>query len=271
MVYTGNYKELVNEISKHEKVNISTYLVSQRKKKQLWKKQDKITRYMHNYLASSFSLLHITSNYYRSIFKPENKLSEYDSKIKNEINSNPIKHFINDFRHFMQKYRVPHIFSTTSHNIDSSFETFVHYKTEDLQQFTGWNSKSKKYLKDHPEGVRLKEIVKEYHNLIEKFNIWFINAAESELKSDTKVIEKIEKQIKLEKFRQYIYVILHKDEEINKEQFEKSLSLYITKNEMQRVDNQTSNKDRVEVIISLLLKYKVVSELQIDLIRNIYK
>lgn len=269
-IYFENYQELVKEITKHEKLKISELLKSTRGKRQLWKKQFKIVRFLHNYLASSFTLIQITRNFYRTVFQPNNKLIDYNLKIENEIVIKPITHFIKDFRNFIQHYRLPHINTTTSFKINSDFETFVHFKSEDLNQFDRWTSKSKEYLKEHPKGIRLKDVILEYHGLISKFNLWFINHAEKELENDYTLIKRYEKLIKIERFREYLKVMQFLEKNIDPSQFEKSISLFITKNEKKKIDNQSLREIRVDLILAVLHRHGVDNESQIEWIRKIY-
>jgi len=139
-----------------------------------------------------------------------------------------------------------------------------------LNQFSSWTSISKEYINEHPKGVRLKEIVLEYHALISEFNKWFINRAKKELENDFAVIKRYEKLIKIERFREYLNVLQFFEKNIEPEQFENSISLFITKNEKKKIDNQSSKEKRVDLILTVLHKHGVDNESQIEWIRKIY-
>lgn len=269
MIYNENYNELLKEIVKHEQTEFRPLFKSSSGLKKFYKLQDRITRYMHNYLASAFTLIRTTKSYYDKFYKPYDKLSEYETKVESEINSKPIKHFTMELRNFMQHNRVPHLFTTTSYKDTGFYESFVHYKYEDLMQSDSWNSKSKLYLNEHKTEIRLKNVIEEYNSLIQHFYDWFLNETEKDLENDSVYLNNLDESIRIERFRRYLRILLPSNQ--TKVQFEKSLYLYLTSKEKKMLEKQHDNIKRLSILLKILNSYEIVNDKQVDEIKNIYK
>jgi hypothetical protein len=256
-VFYGNYRELMKEISKHEKIDLYEFTHSKNGKKKLQRHQLEITRCLHNYLASAFTLIDNTRKQTRV---KDNKAfqEEVDSKIKEHFIDNSTAIFIKDLRQFTQHYKMPQVSTTTSfsrtNDNDLDKETKLWITTTHLAGFE-WNPASRKIIEDHPKGVEIKEMIKDYYELVTCFQKWYEKRQKSLLKSELAYISKQEKKLKKD---QTIFNLnrFFATGSIKKEDFENLLFRHISTFFINKIAN-SSKDNRVDLILRSLKSLKI--------------
>jgi len=255
-IYYGNYSELIKSFKIHGKVDLAELLDSKDGNKRLYSKHLKISRYLHNYVASITTLIQATSVYYKENFEPENLISDYNSKINTEVNNQPVKYFIKDLRNYIQHKEIPDIMTTTAYESSPSlkFNTYVKYQVKDLLNYKKWSKLSKKYIQEHARSLNIIEAVEEFHNIFFSFTSWFINQVEICLENDRKEVEKLKIKMNTEKFRTLTKIYFEFGDQ-NISGFERTFLPRFRKGERLYILREKKARDRAARIIKMFKKY----------------
>jgi len=163
-----NYQELSIAIASYEG-NIAIWDVKKRNELQTFLRE--ISRLLHNYLSSTFSLIRHTSKLCEDLRCTELR-KEYDKKV-NDFNSNDCVFFIKDLRNFAQHVGLPKPTANVSpvhHNV--GFRSRILLGKGSLLSWKEWKAGSKRYILTSPE-IDLKVVVNQYQALLNQFYLWF--------------------------------------------------------------------------------------------------
>jgi hypothetical protein len=127
-----------------------------------------LTRSLHNYLASSHSLVdHVR----RLMRHREGPIAEEFLRRKQELLQNPEVPFMADLRNFIVHRTIPffaHRFGSKSGQMDSEVEL----ETVELLEWDGWSAPAKAYLKAQGHAVAIRPVIKKHGQLILELNAW---------------------------------------------------------------------------------------------------
>lgn len=173
-----NYQELENQIMPYEK-DIGIWEVSKRDKFQAFLRE--LSRLIHNYLSSTFSLISHSSNFCDQLHN-KNLRKEYDEMVA-KLKLYDCYHFVKDLRRFNQHIGLPLISAQLDiHPKDSNgFQSRILFDKKILLSWQGnnaWTSGSKNYLNTHQE-IEVKAVFSEYQGLIKEFYDWFYKKTSS--------------------------------------------------------------------------------------------
>lgn len=170
-----NYQELENQIIPYEK-DIGIWEITKRDKLQAFLRE--LSRLIHNYLSSTFSLISHSSNFCEQLHN-KNLRKEYDEMVA-KLKFYDCYHFVKDLRRFNQHIGLPIIAAQLSmHPKDSNgFQSRILFAKKTLLNWDGWTSGSKNYLKRHEE-IEVKTVFSEYQGLIKEFYDWFYKKVSS--------------------------------------------------------------------------------------------
>lgn len=134
-----------------------------------------ISRLLHNYLSSNYSLI----GQYRKLSKDLNcqKLNEGYSEKINALNMDEHVRFINDLRTSAQHVGLPILLAHFSRKTrDSQLEQkiLLHKKTL-LTKWKKWNPASRSFIDSH-ENIDLKTVLAEHQSMTTAFYKWFCEA-----------------------------------------------------------------------------------------------
>jgi len=256
-VFNGNYRELIKEIVKSEKIDLFELTHSKNGKKKLQRYQLEITRCLHNYLASALTLI---DNTRKQTKVQDNKTfqDEVDLRIKEHFIDNSTVIFIKDLRQFTQHYKMPQVSTTTSFSRtdddELDKETKLWITTTHLAGFE-WKAASRKIIEDHPKGVEIKEIINDYFELVSSFQKWYEKRQKSLLKSELAYISKQEKILKKDQtifnLNRFFATGSNKREDFEKVLFRHISTFFINKIAKSSKDN------RVDLILRSLKNLKI--------------
>lgn len=166
---------------------------------------------LHNFVASSLSLVDHSRIVYKKSFADKEHYEVYQKKVNCDLKGSEIVQFVQKLRQMCQHYRLPYI--SAELNIKESNLVLYLHKT-DLLEFDGWNKKAKKFLKNSGDQIDLQKIVNKYHEVIIAFHKWakkeFAELYEDEImniyehnqkinkKKSTIIIEELESALKSE-------------------------------------------------------------------------
>jgi len=136
-----------------------------------------LLRLLHNFVAASLTLIDHTRNLYRELYSDSNKFSDYEVRIKDEFDTDPLSQFVKGLRKYFQHYSTPIIKIEVSipekDDVQQVLEKKVLLFTKDLITFDGWSEPAKKYLTRTT--IDLLEVINTYRFKVMNFYHWFID------------------------------------------------------------------------------------------------
>ena len=269
-IFNGNYDELLEQLVRHNTPEFYMSLRSQGKEK-LHKYQREISRYLHNYFASAVSLIDHTRVHHKELYKENSRFLDYQNEIDARFVNNPLSSFVKDLRQYFQHYKIPMMSSSISINKDDKdFTVKLLLSLEELMNFSGWNSFSKKFINEQGKSIDLIAVVLEYHLLIKDFYEWFGQRQYDIHKQDREKVDELEQAIWALSVNVFLKQLVSKP--WNLDDLIKGLSRFIDPNNLNEVTNLTvSDLEKVKKLIELIngfysidkeLKNKIISTCQ---------
>ncbi len=132
--------------------------------------ENHLIRYFHNFLAAVKTVVEHTRNMMRSDLIAEEHRLEYIEEVKNRFSDNMSK-FIEDFRNYTLHFGLPKI----SHVCSIPEETWqVSLNLNELHDWDGWTSRSKEFMREHLEQIRLSWLVAAYQKKAMEMHEWLV-------------------------------------------------------------------------------------------------
>lgn len=170
-IFEGNYKDLMHFISlAREPENFHRLFNSDFGNNVL----KHITRYFHNFIAASMTLVDTTRVYMKKHYENTEFQKEYSKEIEGRFANSSLHNFIKDLRNFSLHYELPvsslTIAITNSDNAQQELVKFCINKNR-LDKWAGWN-KGKQFLKAQNGDINIELLVKQYYSLVKDFHVW---------------------------------------------------------------------------------------------------
>ena len=208
----------------------------------------KTKRLIHNYLASSISLVDHTRIHIKLIHK-EKEFSDYQPMIEKTFIKNPLCVFIKDFRQYLQHYRLPEIsFQAYAFNIKLKWSIII--STSELEKFSGWKKESKVFIKNKNPRLDLLDVAENYQNVVNDFYNWFTKTQKEIFSEEIKKFEQLKiemKNLKISYLTSNLILNIYKSFYA----FEKELYLILSKEEKANIKNLIQ-VDKINKIIEIL-------------------
>ena len=205
-------------------------------------------RLIHNYLASSISLVDHTRIHIKLIHK-EKEFSDYQPMIEKTFIKNPLCVFIKDFRQYLQHYRLPEIsFQAYAFNIKLKWSIII--STSELEKFSGWKKESKVFIKNKNPRLDLLDVAENYQNVVNDFYNWFTKTQKEIFTEEIKKFEQLKiemKNLKISYLTSNLILNIYKSFYA----FEKELYLILSKEEKANIKNLIQ-VDKINKIIEIL-------------------
>lgn len=134
--------------------------------------ENHMIRYFHNFLAAVKTMVEHTRNMMRSDLIAEEHRLEYQEEVKNRFSDN-ISKFMEDFRNYTLHYGLPKIAHVCSIP-DEKWQ--VALNLGELHDWDGWTSRSKEFMREHPEQIRLSWLVGTYQEKSMEMHEWLIRS-----------------------------------------------------------------------------------------------
>ena len=185
-----NYREFSIAITNFEG-NIAIWDVKKRNELQTFLRE--ISRLLHNYLSSTFSLIRHTSKLCNDLRCNELR-KEYDKKVS-DFNSNDCVFFIKDLRNFVQHVGLPPPTASISpvhHNV--GFRSRILLSKQRLLSWKGWKAGSKRYSRASQD-IDLKVVINQYQSLLNQFYMWFYQRVIQQDPREFEEFAKIDREI----------------------------------------------------------------------------
>ncbi|GEM_PF-2418516 len=209
-------------------------------------------RLMHNFLASAFSLVEHTRNYYKKHYDNESaKFPEYQPEVDKRFANNPLANFVKCFRQYMQHFQ-PSFISYQSNLTESpeGLKAKIILTNDNIMLFKGWNSKAKQYIEGLNGDLNILVMIDDYHTLVAEFYQWFIKRQGEIHKEEVSTLLKMERNLKEQKLREMISHFTT-SKTFNNEAFLNAVRDMYNQESKRKFDNLSYQKQLEEMIFSL--------------------
>jgi hypothetical protein len=138
-----------------------------------------VTRSLHNYLASSFSLVdHSRRLRDRTVASVS---EEFGQRVKAARADHQVMSFMQGLRNFLLHRNLPSLsaeWSVDNVNTPEQRETYRTYiAVDDLSEWGGWNAADRAFLREHTaKGLNLRPLVAEHSAILLELNTWLHDA-----------------------------------------------------------------------------------------------
>jgi hypothetical protein len=269
-IFQHNYYELIQHLNFHNTPKLSLKLMGQDNRHLLHAYQIEITRFLHNYIASSLSLIDHTRNHYRELYGKNELFPDYQIEIDKRFVNFPLSVFVKDLRQFFQHFQMPGLSSKLKYTRGASdFIMSINLTLDDLNKFSGWKAKSKEYLASFEKEIDLKKLIEEYHKHVSDFYNWFIKRQNEIHAEDIQKVEAHKKKIRDNEMGRFFTELIKQPKSID--EIEKELSKLYREDDLAEIKDSKSSDDRFEKITELLKGERDFNKETRDVIERIYK
>lgn len=131
-----------------------------------------VMRLVHNYLASSKTLIDHTRRIVRDLCAEIPFLDEYNARVHECFVGNPLSHFVQDLRNLSLHRSIPLRGPTVAMEFDGTISGYYKLDRESLSEWNGWSRPAQQYLAEVNGHLLVNDLVYAYHNLICGFHRW---------------------------------------------------------------------------------------------------
>jgi hypothetical protein len=195
-IFVMNKIELQNELSLVANLAIGMKLMGDEHREAGHQVHREINRRFHNFLAAAKTLIDHTRVFMERHYKGTELHIQYEERIKQDFAKSELCRFIQDLRNYTLHYELPISTMSLEFSRDEGFRSGVYILTEELQQWSGWSSLSRAFLKSQEKEISPSQIVHEYSAKIESFNQWLDIALESHHAQDLAELRALQDEFK---------------------------------------------------------------------------
>ncbi len=133
---------------------------------------NELSRLIHNYIASSFTLVDHT-RYLMTHYQESDFQAEYELK-KTKVIDMPEHHFLKDFRNYVLHRNLPPIDYTVGLRdvVNNTFE--LRLNTPTLLEWDGWTKKAEEFVKARKDKLVFVNVINTHGQAIDELNIWLL-------------------------------------------------------------------------------------------------
>ena len=194
--FNQNYDELNQLLAAFSKPEIGLEIARVGNERKLDAFLIEVTRRLHNYLGSAKSLVEHTRVLVKELYSGTAFYKEYVDEKDRTFKNSPLHHFVQDLRNYNVHRGLSQTAAVTSFGRDIGLDTSIKLPRRSLQNWDGWSSHARAYLKMSKGDVKLQEVVASYTAEVRTFYEWLGRKQEEvheeefrELKSSKQSIE----------------------------------------------------------------------------------
>ena len=155
-----------------------------------------VMRFLHNYLASSKTLIDHSRRIVKSLCEETPFYTEYGGRKNKCFVGNPLSHFVQDLRNFTLHRDIPLRGPTVARGLDGTISGYYKLDREALSGWNKWSAPSEQYLSGVEVELRLHEIVSAYDALVSEFYCWLERRLREVFECDIREEENLRHQIR---------------------------------------------------------------------------
>ena len=156
---------------------------------------DQSSRFLHNFLASAFSLIEHARKIVNRLYSGEAFKDEYQKKLEQDVINQPIHSFVKELRNYTQHYTLPILaLQITFLNGFEDLDFRVKMDVEILKQWDNWKG-AKSYLDGLGDSCCIETVANEYFVLIQNFYVWLTQRQLSVHKADFERLQQMQQDL----------------------------------------------------------------------------
>lgn len=187
----GNYFELRRCIRAAED---DWNLLDIRRRQDVYDLLGEVARTLHNYSASTFSLVDHTRRFVKANLPDEGVPDLVKSEIEYRFEKDEISRFMQGLRNFILHRELPAVFLKESFDSARGSYQVLELKTKELLTFDGWNPKALAYLASSIDSVPIAVVAEEYFTKVMDFHQWLRDRAFEYYRDDLTAIEAMQQE-----------------------------------------------------------------------------
>jgi hypothetical protein len=131
------------------------------------------TRYLHNFVASSKSLVDHSRVFYKELYRKNGLFPEYNQKVSELLAKDPEVQFVQSLRNFALHSHMPAPQSTMSFGDMKGIPTRrIEYTKDILDRYSDWSSVARQYIDSATYPIRIRTVVDSYERKVGDFYNW---------------------------------------------------------------------------------------------------
>jgi len=173
-IHLGNYHDLNSLFTKYYTLSFAVKFWRQDGEKDREEFIHELIRALHNFLASTSTLVDHTRVVNRLIYNRHDFLQEYEERVKRELASSDLVQFVKRLRNYFTHVGVAPL--RLSHEIkNGEFIVDLTLLKDELLKHDGWNAKSREFIETFEKEASLRPLIDSYCNRIQEFYLWYQN------------------------------------------------------------------------------------------------
>jgi hypothetical protein len=175
-IFDTNYTELRRIIEFLTDDPNGQLLTAARNQDMLHNVQIDVLRRLHNFVASTQSLIDHTRRIHDKLYGDSGIFPEYKAQVDARFVNDPLSQFVQRLRQYCQHYKAPDIgIKVSVQGAEGGFveRRVVFLGLGNLREFDGWNTPAKLYMNGLPEEVDVLGVVTQYRDKVIEFYRWF--------------------------------------------------------------------------------------------------
>lgn len=178
-IFQMNAQELIDIASRINDPDEGLRLMSQANPEAGQQTHREITRRVHNFVASAFTLVEHTRNFMREHYADTPVKAGYQDRLDNEFKSDPLANFVKDLRNFILHKGLPesemymHFQSNpNSPNGGGELTTGIRINSSKLLEWGKWSPPARSFIQGSGQFVDIRTFAEAYTYKIEDFQEW---------------------------------------------------------------------------------------------------
>lgn len=199
-MFHGNFYDLVNPLKILEETPEAMKLWDVKNRQKLHRTFEEIARLLHNFLASSMSLVDHTRRHVIKLYSNtphESFLADYKSEVTKHFVENANHQIAQGLRNYTQHRSLPFVGSVISYTREAGLKRVFMVSSRHLLEWDGWKPKAKAKIEQMKDGLHIRKFATEYHDDVQSFAKWLWNKQMEIHKDDIDRLNKLKGQARL--------------------------------------------------------------------------
>jgi len=161
-----------------------------------------VTRRVHNFVASAFTLVDHTRVFMKEHYEGTPLYDRYLAKVKETFASDPLSQFVQRLRNYMLHKGLPQseMFLHVSQNPDdpasNTMDTGVKLPTKELLEYKEWGAHAKKFIESCGESVDIRSFPKAYTERVLQHHAWLQFELDAHHKDDLVTLAGLQQEMR---------------------------------------------------------------------------
>lgn len=165
-----NYKDLASAIAHFESEGNAPLYWAEENWNTRHEFHCELHRLLHNFMASVMTLVCHSRNLIKEKYEGTLLQLHWDEQIKIRFAGKPLHTFVQDLRNYTLHCNLPATSLSYLWNGSS-----VRLSSEHLLLWDNWREPSEEYIRSHPTGISLQQVIDAYYSSIHEFYEWFVD------------------------------------------------------------------------------------------------